>query len=88
MLDQVKTELDALQASVKKYQGSLSAPTLSRIASEITEPLQAIQQRTLQLQRIHEACELLRKISRFLLLAKKLRGHIEGCKDNSSLMLG
>jgi hypothetical protein len=48
-----------------------------RIATEITEPALLVRSRTLQLSRLQSACELLRKVIRFLYLARKLKGHLQ-----------
>lgn len=60
----VTTGVDALQQSI------------DRIKSEITEPFRVIQQRTRQLERIHQCAELLRRLLRFVQHVRRLRAHL------------
>ena len=65
ILEVVKLGVDTLQISIH------------RITAEITEPASLLKSRTLQLSRLQSACDLLRKIIRFLYLARKLKSHLQ-----------
>jgi|ThiBiot_500_plan_2_1041550.scaffolds.fasta_scaffold73185_2 hypothetical protein len=48
------------------------------IRVELTEPFLLIQTRMKQLERVQSACDLMRKVMRFLYTAKRLKSYLEG----------
>lgn len=65
MLQVITSGVDSLQLSV------------NRMIVDIGEPASVIYSRTLQLSRIQAACELLRKVIRFLYFSRKLKSHLQ-----------
>ncbi|ELR14443.1 golgi family protein, putative [Acanthamoeba castellanii str. Neff] len=65
ILAQVTGGVDSLQSAI------------TSIRSELSEPFLLIQARTTQLERVQSSCDVLRQITRFLYLAKKLRSHLD-----------
>eukprot|EP00002_Diphylleia_rotans_P041079 TRINITY_DN9902_c0_g1_i1.p1 TRINITY_DN9902_c0_g1~~TRINITY_DN9902_c0_g1_i1.p1 ORF type:complete len:849 (+),score=175.63 TRINITY_DN9902_c0_g1_i1:59-2605(+) len=79
LLKQVTTihDLEKLLQQVRISVASLQA-SLVNVEEDITTPFIDIQARTIQLERMHMTCELLRKILRLLYLTQRLREHLKG----------
>eukprot|EP01117_Protostelium_nocturnum_P020411 TRINITY_DN9165_c0_g1_i2.p1 TRINITY_DN9165_c0_g1~~TRINITY_DN9165_c0_g1_i2.p1 ORF type:complete len:748 (-),score=194.71 TRINITY_DN9165_c0_g1_i2:48-2291(-) len=69
----LESMLNTIQSGVDKLHSNVS-----KISKEIKGPTAIISEKTKQLGRIQETSDLLRKINRFLLLAGKLKGHLQG----------
>lgn len=64
MLSSVKIAVQGLQKNIYD------------IYKDIRKPFDVVKSKTLELERLHIACEILRKIIRFLYLSKKLKQHL------------
>ncbi|KAJ3067973.1 Conserved oligomeric Golgi complex subunit, partial [Quaeritorhiza haematococci] len=69
-------QLDPVLEKVKQNVQSLNS-SLDRIRAKIKTPYERIQQRTLQLERIQSASDVLRRVIRFLQLSRRLEAQIQ-----------
>ena len=79
-------ETEVALADVRQGVGALRA-SAARVHSELAKPHQKIAARTLQLARLHAVVALLRRATRALKLAAKLREHLPAAAGGCSRLL-
>ena len=70
-------ELETVLKTVKAGLKALST-SMERLSFKIKTPFEQIQTYTIQLERLHEASEMLRRVLRFLYLSKRLEMQMPG----------
>lgn len=70
-LNDVQQMLDTVKMGVGKLEASIQS-----LKRDLTEPYLTMKTRTEQAQRVFTACELLRKVLRFLLVSQNLKAHL------------